>query len=211
MINKKHLCCTIILTCLHCDLCPIDNDKPSEHVCILSDSKRVYPFTRNAPNAYSYYVGQGCEHTLVKTCEGSTVDLEIRVDFFQNDFNSVKAAIIFEGETVIINEDLSLEHNNSQRILVNQPDMDNTVVVSIPEIGLTVYRRSTDLTVTFAEDDIQLSGLCGNLGEELVFPDCITTLDTNDYKELQKFIRSYKIKPSDQILRGERKECGKYQ
>ena len=156
----------------------------------------------------SFSIDQGCEHTLVKTCEGSTMDLEIRVDFFQNDFNSTKVAISFEGEQVIINEDFSLKYNSSQRIVVNQLDTDNTVVVTIPEIELTVTRSFTDLTVIFDEFDIQLSGLCGNLAEALVFPDCVMTLDTKD--QLDSFIRSYKIKPSDQILRGERKECGKY-
>ena len=71
------------------------------------------------------------------------------MDFFQNDFNSTRVAILYLGHTVIIREDLSLTPATaSVGDIVYKSDI-TMVSVSIPEIELTVVRNLTALTISF--------------------------------------------------------------
>ena len=79
--------------------------------------------------------------------------------------------------------------------------------VSIPEIGLVVTRNLTALTIASANTSLPVAGLCGGMDGNIYFPNCNDTYSQGD--DLDSFKRSYKVKPSDQILREERRECGK--
>ena len=175
-------------------------------MCTLSRDLSLQPFGGKVLSGDSFSINQGCEHTVVKTCEGSTVALEIRVDFLENDFSSTRVAIIYEGESFIVNEDLSITSKPSFLSKISHHLEIDAVFVTIPEVNLDVTRNLTDVTISFRNNSLLLCGLCGNLRGELVFPDCNETLVTE--KDLDSFIKSYKIKPSDQILYEERMECG---
>ena len=130
------------------------------------------------------------------------------MDFFQNDFNSTKVAILYEGHTVIIREDLSLiPATASIGDIVYKSDT-TMASVSIPEIELTVVRNLTALTISFDNGSLPVAGLCGDLNGQLLLSDCASSVSIGG--ELDSFIESYRLKPSDQILRGERRECGEY-
>ena len=158
-------------------------------------------------DGHSFSIAKGCERQLVTSCDDN-VRLEIRVDFLKNDFNSTRVAILYEGHTVIIREDLSLiPATASVGDIVYKSDT-TMVSVSIPEIELSVVRNLTALTISFDNGSLPVAGLCGALNGQLLLSDCASTVSIGG--GLNQFIESYRLKPSEQIVRGERRECGKY-
>ena len=54
----------------------------------------------------------------------------------------------------------------------------------------------------------EFCGLCGSRSGDLLKADG-SIVDRNDVDQTQEFARSYIVEPSEQILRPQRKECGK--
>ena len=186
-----------------------DDEQP--RVCTLSDSLALHTFSnQTTENGYNYTISEGCEHKLVTTCDEDVADLEIRVDFFQNDFGSAKVAIVYEGKTIIIDEHPSLQLPEAVPLggITYQSGV-GTASVSIPSLTLTVTRNLSSLTISFNESSYPTAGLCGDLNGTLLFSDCSSTVDEG--KGLDSFKQSYKVKPSDLILREARRQCGKCQ
>ena len=173
-------------------------------VCTLLDSLVLQ--TINEEHTFS--ISEGCERKLVTTCDEQILDLEIRVDFFQNNFTSTKVSIFYEGETVIIDDNFTLDPATPPNSEILYESDTSMASVSIPQIMLVVTRNLTVLTISSDNISLPLAGLCGCTDGKLYFPDCNSTVDIG--QGLDSFKQSYKVKPSDQILRGERKECGKY-
>ena len=183
----------------------IDND---ERVCTLSDSLILQTFSNSTLMRYNFSISEGCEHKLVTTCDDEDdLDLEIRVDSLRDDFSSAKVAILYNEKTIIINENLSLFPALSPFNEIDYQSGTGMVSVSIPEITLAVTRNLTSLMVSFNDSSYLTAGLCGDLNGTLLFPDCSSIVDIG---KLEPFKQSYKVNPSDQILRGERRECGEY-
>ena len=184
----------------------IDDDVSRVQMCSLSSDLILQTYKSQRMDGYSFSIATGCERQLVTSC-GDSVHLEIRVDFFQNDFNSSKVAILYEGHRIIINEDLSLiPASTPVDDIVYELDT-NVVSVSIPKIELLVVRNLTALTLSFDNASLPVAGLCGDLNGQLLLPNCASSVSAG---ELDSFIESYRLKPSDQILHGERRECGEY-
>ena len=185
------------------------DDDPPPGICTLSSDLLLQPFDNDVLNGDSFNISKGCELILVKTCKGSAMALEIRVDYFQNNFASTRVYISYEGEKVVMREDTWTIETRQASItkIVDESDA-NAMQVSILEIQLKVIRSMTDLTVSIGPSSLELSGLCGNLNRELVFPSCTDKIDM--VEELPSFTHSYKVKPSERILRPERKDCGEY-
>ena len=178
-------------------------------MCTLSDALILETFSNSMVMGRSFSMSEGCERKLVTTCNEEVLDLEIRVDFFQNDFSSTKVSIFYEGETVIIGDDFTLDPATppiSEIVYMSDASMAS---VSIPEIMFSVTRNLTALTISADNITLPLAGLCGCLDGKLYFTDCNSTVDPGENVDSVK--QAYKVKPSDQILRGERKGCGKYQ
>ena len=186
----------------------IEDDVPGELMCTISDSLVLETFSNSVVMGPSYSLSRGCEHRLVTTCDEDVLDLEIRVDFFENQFDTTKVSIYYEGDTVIINEDLTLNPTTSPSSAIVYHSVPGVVAsVSIPEIMLVVTRNLTALTIASDNSSLPVAGLCGCMDGKLYFPNCNDTAEAGG--NLEPFIQSYKVKPSDQILREERKECGK--
>ena len=186
----------------------IDDEVPVGQTCTLFNNFVLQTFSNRKIDGYSFDISEGCERKLVTTCDKDEVDLEIRVDFFKNDFSSTQVAILYKGVNVIIDEKLTVTPvvSPSTEIVYNLSP--NLASVSIPEIALVV-RNNTALTIFINKTSLPLAGICGDLNEQLLFPDCARKVGEGE--NLKSFKKSYKLKPSDQMLRGERKECGEYQ
>ena len=162
-------------------------------------------FANQSDIGHNLSISEGCEHQLVTSCDDA-LDLEIRVDFFKGTFSSTKVAILYDGKTVIINEDLSLYPDSPPINFDYIESMDETSVF-VEEIMLNVSRTPTEVTIFTANDSLLLAGLCGGLNGMLYFPMCKKTATEDN---LKLFKDAYRLKPSDQMLRGERAECGEY-
>ena len=197
------------LVCLSFTFCIlVDDDVSRVQVCTMSSSLILQTYNNQTLDGHSFSIAAGCERKLVTTCDSDT-QLEIRVDFLKNDFSSTKVAILYKGESIIIDEELNLIPSASTFADIIHHLATNMVSVSIPEIELTIERTFTALTISFDNPpSLPLAGLCGNLDGQLLLPDCTSTVDVG--RDLDSFIKTYKLKPSDQILREERMECGEY-
>ena len=183
----------------------IDDDVSKEKVCTLSSDLMLMTFSNQAESGQSINTSAGCERKLVTSCD-SSVPLEIRVDFFENDFASTKVAIFYDEELVIIDENMMITPSN----VFNSDftyDLGTSSVTIVPH-SVIITRSATKLAITVGDLDLDLAGLCGNLNQQLIYPDCSDIYDQT--QPIEVFLHSYKLKPSDQVLRGERKECGKY-
>ena len=185
----------------------IDNDEPSRIVCTLPDSLILQSFGNSMVKGHSINVSEGCESKLVTTCDPQILDLEIRVDFYQNDFSSTNVSINYEGATVIIHNDFSIETAIPLNGKMTNFSSANMALVSLSEIMLVITRNLSGLTLSSDSDSLPVAGLCGGMDGMLYFPDCNTTVGAGESLEL--FKQSYKVEPSEQMLRGERMACGK--
>ena len=185
----------------------VDDDPPAVKDCTLSSSLNLHTFSNQLVSGRDIDISMGCERKLVTSCDPN-IDLEIRVDFFQDNFASTKVAIFYEGAEVIMDENFNLisETPPSDDFVTSMGMM--SASVSIPDIGLRVTLNRTQLTISTDNNTLDLAGLCGNLTGELVYPDCTDIFVPGD--SMDEFIHSFKVKPSDQVLRDERKECGKH-
>ena len=177
-------------------------------VCTLNDNLILHTFSNSEVMGHSFNMSKGCEHKLITTCNETELDLEIRVDFFMNNFNSTKVSIYYEGLMVMIDENSNLDPTTSPNdsIIVYNKNAD-TVSVVIPDV-VNITKSCAELIIKIDnESTAPLTGLCGGMNGQLLFPNCTTTDHLGGCMDY--FQHAYKVADSsDLILSEERKECG---
>ena len=69
---------------------------------------------------------------------------------------------------------------------------------------------SIEINVRSSSNATEFCGLCGSRSGQLLRPDG-TVANRDDVAEREQFTRSYLVEPRYQILRPQRRECGKHQ
>ena len=163
-----------------------------------------------------------CEHVLAKPCNGTK--FAVVADFLSRDLSTGRVGLQVPKGTLIIDENLNripqgltIVGTNSHfeytgGVIVTTEITNNAitkVAVSLQSGDVTIERTSTSVAI-YVRPDIELCGLCGNTNGTLVSSDGNYLTDLINQTKVNAFANSWQRQPYQQVLREDRRECGKY-
>lgn len=167
-----------------------------------------------------------CDHYLLRACTGLE-DFSIAVDFTANDLSSGRIGMRYgersivsteTGEIIVRNVDSVRTEGDAEvyddKLYVyrendsNRIEFHMTGIISI----LHVYDGSNNYFQVTVTDNFPITtcGLCGNRNGTLLHANLLTVAKIENAAEVAEFANSYLVEPSQQYLRGQRRECGEY-
>ena len=160
-----------------------------------------------------------CEHILAKPCNGTK--FLVVADFLSHDLSTGRVGLQVPEGTLIIDENLN--HIPQGLTIVGTNEYTGGVIVTIEVTNSTVTKvtvalRSGDVSIErtstsvaiYVRPDIELCGLCGNTNGTLVSFDGNRLTDLMNQTKVNAFANSWQRQPYQQVLREDRRECGKY-
>ena len=153
-----------------------------------------------------------CEHILTAPCDSQAY--KVVGDFLQTNLSTGRVGLVLPGYTAIIDEGLNIIEDGdkpSEVITAQQPEHHvNITLFEGSNIVLSIVRREDQIVVMSAVRSSDLCGLCGNKDGILNSSSGQRVTDIMDPIQLETFASSWKVEPSEQILREDRRECGKF-
>ena len=180
--------------------------------CILREPLEVVPFHLAGNSSASYNFRQMCEHIIAKPCNNNSY--VIVGDFLAEDLTMGRVGIqTSDGGYVIIDEDLSVRSSSPAPSSVTiSSDVSESIVVKVTlsyNNGEAVIMRDRSMImISIRSGDI--CGLCGDLSGNLYSSDGMRLDDVMNQTKVNSFASSWQRAPNQQILRDDRRECGKY-
>lgn len=185
----------------------------------------ISPFrsTSSSGEGSSYNFRGTCEHVLVKPCNDMP-RIAVVGDFLSEDLSMGRVGIRNGTKAVVLTEQLGLElRGDLPSSMVGSVTTTNLgsleVVVTVGEgmvtlvasdAGIMITRTSNDISIMLDSNTItQSCGLCGNTSGALVFNDG-RVANIMNRAMVEAFANSWLVRPSEQTLRDDRMECGKY-
>lgn len=180
--------------------------------CVVQSPLVIIPNSAPGSTGSPPYDFDGtCEHILSTPCDSDAY--AVVGDFLQTDLSMGRVGLLVPGYYAIINEDLSLTEEGIQ------PD-DVTTQMTGNETTITLFNGSVFVvSIIHTDDQIviltavgpdELCGLCGTMNGSLVSSDGMKVTDFMDKMQIDLFASSWLVEPSEQILRDDRRECGKF-
>lgn len=191
-------------------------------MCVITEPLLISPF--DTPSSYMFR--GSCDHYLLRACTGLE-DFSITVDFTSPDLSSGRVGMRYgersivsteTGEVIVRNVDSVRTEGDAEiyddRLYVyrendsNRIEFHMTGIISILHVydGSGIFIRVT-VTDNFP---ITTCGLCGNRNGTLLHANLLTVASIDKVDEVTDFVNSYVVEPSQQYLRGQRRECGEY-
>ena len=183
--------------------------------CIVRSPLFVFP--NKAPGSSSspsYHFKGTCEHVFSTPREYSQV-YSVVGDFLQTDLSMGRVGLRFgQGNyNAIIDEDLNLIEEGTRPTLITTSESDNqTEIILFNELNrliVSVTRTVDSIVISTATGGGDLCGLCGSSTGSLIGSDGVRVTDVMDRMQVDTFSSSWLVEPSQQILRDDRRECGK--
>lgn len=190
------------------------------NTCEVSDSILIAPFQSGEQN-FNFH--GSCEHILVTACESQDLpEFVITVDFLSSNLDMGRVGVRIGEKTIVILEDLSLQSTNLGDPIsfvdniVSYPDGieitegGNESTINLSAFGLQVTRRvglQNILVVNASSLTLDVCGLCGTLQGVLLYGDRRRVAAFGNRIEIEQFADSWRVNPSDQFLREERRDC----
>lgn len=179
--------------------------------CVLQEPLKVTPFhPSNNPNA-SYNFHGICEHILAKPCDDTSYI--IVGDFLTQNLTMGRVGIQTLDGYYIIGEDLNVHSSDPPPSSVTKRveaagGTVNEVVLAFNTDTAVITRTANYVNITIKSGNI--CGLCGDLDGTLTSSNGQVLNDIMNQTRVNVFASSWQRPPYDQILRDDRRECGKY-
>ena len=195
----------------------------NQSLCLIEEPLKVSPFHTPGQSMRPMYNFHGiCEHILTKPCNGTK--FAVVADFLSRDLSTGRVGLQVPEGTLIIDEDLNhipqgltivsmngqLEYTGG--VIVTREFTNSTVTkvtMALRSGDVSVERRSTSVSI-YVRQDNELCGLCGNTNGTLVSSDGNRLTDLMNQTKVNAFANSWQRQPYQQVLREDRRECGKY-
>ena len=173
--------------------------------CIIRDTLTVVPFHPPSNPNVSYNFHGICEHIISKPCDSDRY--LIVGDFLAQNLTMGRVGIQTRDGYSIIHEDLSVHSSDP-------PPTDVTVEGTTGKVTLSFNGSEAVVMRTAESIDIRVRsgvtcGLCGRRNGTLVSAGGDVLDDVMNQTKVNNFASSWQRAPSDQILRDDRRECGK--
>ena len=180
--------------------------------CILREPLQVVPFHPARNSSASYNFRQMCEHIIAKPCNNDSY--VIVGDFLAENLTMGRVGIqTSDGGYVIIDEDLSIRSSSpAPSSVASSFERSGSVVVKVTlsyNNGEAVIIRDSDMIMISIRTG-NICGLCGDLNGNLYSSNGMRLDDVMNQTKVNSFASSWQRAPSEQILRDDRRECGKY-
>lgn len=183
---------------------------PNRTVCIVQDPLKITPF--HSGQASGMYTFRGiCEHVLAKPCNSS--DYVVVADFLSQNLSMGRVGIKVPSGFVLIDEDLGVRNSTPfpQAILSSMERDSNGSVTKVTLVynsgEVTIERTRSDIRI-FAQSG-QLCGLCGNRDGMLISSNGMELSDLMNQTRVKDFTDSWRQPANQQVLRDDRRDCGK--
>lgn len=192
-------------------------------MCLIEEPLKVSPFHTPGQSMRPMYNFHGiCEHILAKPC--NVTKFAVVADFLSRDLSTGRVGLQVPEGTLIIDEDLNhitqgltivsmngqLEYTGG--VIVTREVTNSTVTkvtMALRSGDVSVERTSTSVSI-YVRPDNELCSLCGNTNGTLVSSDGNRLTDLMNQTKVNAFANSWQRQPYQQVLREDRRECGKY-
>ena len=134
-------------------------------------------------------------------------------DFLQTNLSTGRVGLVLPGYTVIIDEGLNLIQEGDKPVEVTAEETEDNVMITLfngSNIVLSIVRTDDEIVIRSAVGSSDLCGLCGNKDGILNSSSGQRVTDIMDLIQIETFASSWKVEPSEQVLREDRRECGKF-
>ena len=135
-------------------------------------------------------------------------------DFLQTNLSTGRVGLVLPGYTAIIDEGLNLiqEGDKPGEVITVEETEDNITMTLFEgsDIILFIVRTDDQIVIRSAVHSSDLCGLCGNKDGLLNSSSGQRVTDIMDPIQIETFASSWKVEPSEQILREDRRKCGKF-
>ena len=191
-------------------------------MCRIRSPLMVTPFTNSGGESASYNFRGSCEHVFVEPCDAMP-DVAVVGDFLSTDLTMGRVGLRNGTRAVVLTEQLMLELRGGLTGVTQGPTtMTNLgslpVVVTVGEgmitltaaaVGITITRTSSEIAIELSNSTIisQSCGLCGNKSGALVSSNG-DVANIMNRTEVDAFANSHLVRPSEQVLRDDRRDCG---
>ena len=175
--------------------------------CIVKEPLKVTSF-----NSKAMYNFRGvCEHIFTQPCKSS--NFVVVGDFLSSDLSMGRVGLSVAEGTVIIDESLTISSSSPVPSISTFIERDSNgnvtkVTVRLNSGEVRVERTHSEVQI-IVQAGLDVCGLCGIANGTLVSSSGVILNDVINQTKVDAFADSWIQEPSKQVLRDDRRECGK--